>query len=267
LKELTHSELLFERYLNERGISYEREPKVVGKQKRPDYRVISKGRSFHFEVKEFGEGGTVISGKHDPLPSISEKIEAARKKFKEYKDDCCVAVFHACQSVIRSFHPPYVMSAAFGNEVDTGSTSGTVFPDKPLRIRFSGRGSLQQNLNTSISALVILQHFEIEERFVDVFAELRKRYDRGESIGPFDHAQLLETGTSWSDRILHKDSVRAVILENPYARVRFPSWILNGPLDQRWGKSRGSRWYKIKSMGFALRELRRQSNPVPYAML
>ena len=264
---MTHSEMLFERYLQERGIPYEREPVTPGKRKRPDYCVNSNGKSFRFEVKEFGEAQRTAPGSYDPLPPIREKIEDARKQFKEYKSDCCAVVLHACKSPFRSFHPPFVMSAAFGDRVNIEQGSGAILPDRPLRIRFRGKATLQNDLNTTISALIILQHFQVEERFVEVFAELAKRQKRGEEIGPLDHAWLLQTGIGWSTRILHENSVRLIILENPYARIRFPSWLLNGPLDQRWGTKSWSHLYTIRRIGSGLRDLRRRKIPVPYAML
>lgn len=264
---MTHSELLFERYLTERGIQYECEPQIACKQKRPDYFVRSKGRSFRFEVKEFGYRESTPVGAYDPLPPVREKIEAARKQFREYKTDCCAVVLHACGSAFRSFHPPFVMSAAFGQFVNIESGSGTIFPDRPLRLRFSGRSILRKDLNTTISAVIILQHFQVEERFVEVFSKLRKRHENGEGIGPLEHAWMLQTETGWSERILHKNSVRAVVLENPYARIRFPSWLLDGPLDQHWSKNSWTRWYEIRRMGSQLVDLRRMPNPVPYAML
>jgi len=96
--------MLFERYLQERRLAYLREPQSPGKRKRPDFQLIAKGRSFRFEVEEFAATHEKISGSYDPLPSIREKIEDARKQFKEYRDDCCAVVLHSCQSAVRTFH-------------------------------------------------------------------------------------------------------------------------------------------------------------------
>lgn len=80
------------------------------------------------------------------------------------------------------------------------------------------------------------------------------------------YAEEFERMEDSKKRIDFKDSARAIILDNPYARVAFPSTVL-GPLDQRWGMGGSSGWYTMVSMGEDLARLRRMDRPVPFLAL
>jgi len=54
--------------------------------------------------------------------------------------------------------------------------------DVPKRFRFSGSSTLSRYRNTTISAVVILQHWHVNERWVSVYCELLDRQARGETL-------------------------------------------------------------------------------------
>ena len=88
----TTSEELFERYLDSQGLAFEFEKQHEGKSRRPDYKIAIEGKDYLFEVKEF-EPGDFPRGfsQFDPYPPIRAKIDAARKKFKEFEGFPCSA--------------------------------------------------------------------------------------------------------------------------------------------------------------------------------
>ena len=93
---------------------------------------------------------------------------------------------------------------------------------------------LRPNANTSISAISILQHYQVEWRWEEAFYRIRERFAKGEAVGPLAYAEEFELMEDSKKKIEFPGAVRAIILENPYARVPFPQSFL-GPLDQRWG--------------------------------
>jgi hypothetical protein len=178
----THSEALFEAYLDARGTSWEHEPAVPDKAKRPDYRLQHGGRSLWFEVKEFDDPAVRPMGGFSPVPAIREKIEQARKQFKEYKNDCCGLVLHNCKSIYRSTQLEAVLSAAFGEYFRQEPRLDSRLADEPFRFWFYGSSKLSAGQNTSISAITILQHYQVDEQWVSIWNELQDRQARGEKL-------------------------------------------------------------------------------------
>jgi hypothetical protein len=267
MSEKTHSESLFEQYLSSLPVEFAYEPELAGRAKRPDYRVQMDERQIWFEVKEFEDPGTIPAGEYDPTPPYEERIQKARKKFKEFKDDCCVLVLHGCKSIFRRPMIPEVVSAVFGEKVVLESSAGQTLVDEPLRFKFRGKAELRADANTTISAIIILQHFRLESRWIEAFYRVRGRIDRREEVGPFAYAEEFELMKDLENKIEFDNSVRALILENPYARIRFPDGLFPGRLDQRWGIKDWSGWYTLLSLGTELERLRARSRPVPYLIM
>jgi hypothetical protein len=46
---------------------------------------------------------------YSPTPPFEEKIDKARQKFTEFKDDCCILVLHGCKSIYRRPMTPEVV--------------------------------------------------------------------------------------------------------------------------------------------------------------
>jgi hypothetical protein len=263
----THSESLFEEYLGSLPVEFRFEPEVAGRAKRPDYRVEMDREPIWFEVKELDDPETVPAGSYDPTEPYEEKIDRARKKFKEFKDECCVLVLHGCKSIFRRPMIPEIVSAAFGEKVTLEPSCGQTVVDEPLRFKFGGKAKLRADVNTTISAIVILQHFELESRWIEAFYRVRARMDRGEEVGPFAYAEEFDLMKDLENRIEFGGSVRAVILENPYARIRYPDGPFLGRLDQRWGIKDSLGWYTLVSMGSELEQLRGRGKAVPYMLI
>jgi hypothetical protein len=263
----TYSELFFEDYLRSLPLEFVYEPEVPGRRKRPDYRVEVDGKRYWFEVKELVDPESKPTGGYEPTPPFEEKIDQARKKFMEFKDECCVLVLHGCKSIYRRPMTPEIVSAAFGERILLEPSSGQTLADEPLRFKFHGKAKLRPNVNTTITAIIILQHFQLESRWVEAFYRIRSRIERGEEIGPLAYADEFELMKDWENKIEFEDSVRGVILENPYARNPLPRCRLIGRLDQLWGIKDSSGWYTLITMGYELERLRARERPVPFFVL
>jgi len=262
-----HAELLFEDYLRSLPVEFAYEPGVIGRSKRPDYRVEIESKRYWFEVKELGDPKARPTGGFDPTPPFEARIDKARRKFAEFKDDCCILVLHGCKSIYRIPMIDVIVSAAFGERITLQPACGQTLADEPFRFRFRGKAKLRPDNNTTISAIVILQHFQLEWRWVEAFYTIRERSGRGEEIGPLAYAEEFERMDDSKKKIDFAGSVRALILENPYARIPLPHNFPFGQLDQRWGIRDSSGWYTVIAMGNELERLRKRERPVPFLVL
>ena len=137
--------------------------------------------------------------------------------------------------------------------------------NEPERFRFSGKSKLTASRNTSISAVVVLQHYCVDERMVSIINELLFRQRRGELIAPGANIQLLSERQDEPREISHEGTVRVIVLENPYARYRFPADLFRGPFDQRWTFADGC--YSMTWIGSELKRLVNRPSPVPFILL
>ena len=263
----THSEYLFEEYLRNQAIDFVYEEELPGRRKRPDYKVEKQGKRHWFEVKELLDPETMPTGGFDPTPPYEEKIDRAREQFREFKEDCCVLVLHGCRSIFRRPMVHEIVSAAFGEFLVVEPAAGQTAFDEPLRFKCSGKAKLRPDANTTISAVIILQHFQLDTRWVEAFYRIRERMSRAEEVGPFAYAEEVGSMKNCEGDVEFENTVRAVILENPHARIHLPNDLLHGPLDQRWGNKDSSDWYTLISIGSELERLRSRPRPVPYLFI
>ncbi len=156
MSEKTHSESLFEDYLRSLPVDFTYEPQLPGRRKHPDYRVEVGGKEHWFEVKEVLDPEMKPTGGFDPTDPLEEKIGQARKKFKEFKEDCCILVLHGCKSIYRRPMIPEIVSAAFGERLTLEPTGGQTVVDEPLRFKYRGNAKLRPDANTTISAIILV---------------------------------------------------------------------------------------------------------------
>lgn len=116
------SEVLFEDYLEKYKMGVpEREPAVLGKTKRIDYRLSFKGQALWFEVKEFAADASLAKGDteaafFDPYVGIRNKIDKASEKFREYKGECCsLVLYNQNLNLVHVCTPDIVLGAMLGN--------------------------------------------------------------------------------------------------------------------------------------------------------
>lgn len=264
---LTHSESLLQEYLDVQKVRWEREPILPGKVKRPDYRIASDGLLCWLEVKEFNDPDVKPTSGFSPCPPIADRINKACKQFHEYKDDCCALVLHNCRSIYRSTQVSAVLSAAFGEFIVMEQTVSELAHQDPPRFTFRGRSRLNCSLNTTVSAIVILEHYELQERLVDGWQELLNRHARGDELGPFSLAEVLQERNDYPGMVAYPGTVRLRVLRNPFARRPLPIETFRGPFDQHWGLDPDSGWFSLLWLGNELIKLRRRESPVPFWLL
>src|SRR5579859_7908285 len=245
----TKSETAFEQYLGSLNLNWTRVS--VATLKQPDYKLAHGALTCIFEVKEFYEMTIQAPGGFSPCPPIKQKIRKSAAQFKHYKNDCCSLVLWST-NIYRSVLPPIVLSAAFGEQVwENRSPLGA----EPSTYRFSGRAELRADCNTTFSAIVILSPYRLNHLWLEVWRKLAAKANVGEEIKASDQFDLLqqlspEGTTSYS----HDGTIRAVVLENPYAKIAFPPDLFTGPFDQRWHMESGL--FKLSFIGSELQQMK-----------
>src|SRR5215469_401266 len=161
------SEVEFEKYLASQDLNdWDYEPEISGKNQRPDYRLRYAATDLFLEVKEFRQGPKQQppqGGAYDPYTAIREKIDSAREKFKNFKEQCCSLVLFNVDAWLVHLDDFWIIAGAmlgdlgfsFPVDMETGSAVG-----EPTWA-FLKRGKMidykhLRPQNTTISALIAL---------------------------------------------------------------------------------------------------------------
>jgi hypothetical protein len=235
----TESERIFEQYLDSQGLAWTRLQE--SDHKRPDYK-LEHGRTTCFcEVKEFDDPLVKPVGGFSPCPAIREKITQARKQFRGCREHCCVLVLWNGKSIYRSTMLDVVASAAFGKSVETPTGHGSKLQAGPSGYRFSGRAELTSEHNTTVSAIASLGPYRLNHLWLEMWRILERKEQEGEEITPWLQFEVLEQLSCEREASFsYEGTIRTIVLENPYARIPFPSDLFVGPFDQRWSLASGS---------------------------
>jgi len=249
----TPSELLFERYLLANGYAeFEFEPTFDGKAKHPDYLVRWNGCELLFEVKEripphrLPESGQF--DQFDPYRGIRDEIKQAKRKFREFKEYCCCLVIANLGDPKSFLEPEFIFGAMLGNLAVTFTIPDCDSRQEPQTVQsvFGRRrgkmiGSYKKGAyhNTPISAVVALQKARLRNPAFEkakaraVHEEQRKR-NRLLSVEERVGLESKVVTGKIMDGLTYPRVPRAVVCENPGARIRLPCDILCGPFDERW---------------------------------
>jgi hypothetical protein len=93
-----------------------------------------------------------------------------------------------------------------------------------------------------------------------VWRELEAKAQRGEEISISDQFDLLQKlSPEGKATYSYEGTVRAVVLENPNARIPLPSALFRGRFDQRWRFK--SDWLSLDFIGSELERLREDGVP------
>lgn len=237
------SELLFEEYAEQYNLGApEHEPPFPGASSLVDYRLNHRGQALWFEVKEFdvdpsltGTGG----GAFDPHVGIRSKIDKAKKKFRDYNNECCsLVLFNEAFNLVDICTPRIVLGAMLGSvgfrvpydpatESYTGPIEDNIFMDGGKLIH----PHLKTPQNTTISALIALERFTVGQSELQIAVERRELAEQ--RVLPYEeHFKMLEENREmYSRRVL-----RTIVYENPHANKELPRDIFVGPFDERWGQ-------------------------------
>ena len=242
----TESELLFEEYLGLSGLTqFQYEPELPKTTMRPDYSLALGTDEILFEVKEFRATKKDFAPGADTYDSyrpIREKINAARKQFKDLENHCCCLVLFNRDKPLVRLEWRFIYGAMLGNlgilvpvDYDAGIISGEirqVFTTGGKMLKYQGDRPVGVQ-NTTLSAVIVLELLDIGQRRFT--ADLRRRErELGGKLGVEAFWHLIERARG-TERDVSLRQARVVVHENPYARIHLPKNIFRGPYDERYG--------------------------------
>jgi hypothetical protein len=228
----TIGEERFEEYLEGMGYPFEYEQEYPGKAKRPDYTVTKDG-VFLFDVKDFDPNMPAGFQQFNPYIHIRKRIEAGRKKFKEYKEFPCGVVLQNNGNVFASTETPStVLGAMYG---DVGFSipiyvGGGVAPESPPPIQqgFMGGAQMLANKNTTISALVTLRYVAVGR------LRIRKIWQEQPELSTEDVLAVAQERFG-KDYDFNEKQQGVIVWENIHARIPLSRALFTGPFDSRFG--------------------------------
>jgi len=238
--EKNKSEKIFKQYLNANGYQekWSYEPTIPGKNKKPDYMLEYNNSSYLFEVKELRKKPDEpnFPAYINPYKSLRSEINEARGKFKEYKEDSCSLVVFNIDDKQARLAPQDVFAAMLGNlgftmDYDSGKGEAVTGSERNF---FGKNGKMidykgNQPQNTTINAIIVLEEFR-DNREVEkaLRREVTKQNRHISIIEKLDIRMKL-----YED--YHVEVVpRVVVIENPFAKITFPSDLFCGIFDERW---------------------------------
>jgi protein-tyrosine phosphatase len=234
----TRGERLFETYLRLQGITeYEFEKTHQEKRATPDYSVQI-DQEYLFEVKDFVPTDILDGGPYDPYSRIRQKIESARKKFREYKDwPCCLVLYNNNASLVDLEERQVMLSAMYGNygismEFDPALRQ---FDPRTRKWGFGKGGKMvrpktSEPQNTTISALITLRYVEVGTKKLGVFLDRAEREKPDMTPAEF-LKQMLSPDIDFDK---HERQLGVIVWENAWARVPFARSLFCGRYDERW---------------------------------
>lgn len=237
----TDSEGLFAKYLDAGGYDWEFEPTLPEKRKRPDFLVSLEDEQLLFEVKELTwREPTGRATLFSPEKGIREKINAAQKQFKEFKDFSCSVVIANLGDGSTPLTPLNVFAAMLGDSGFRFATDGRDIYN--FRNIFLPRGGKMKDYkrdtywNTTINAIIVLEEASISNSdYEKALAEIIRRQEAelGRELSREERAAL-----SWEPPLLGKrifDHVpRVAVVEHPQPRIQLRDDIFRGPFDERF---------------------------------
>jgi hypothetical protein len=230
----TLGEQVFERYLRSVGINdFEYEKLPDGKRRPPDY-TIRRDRDYLFEVKDFQpEEMRAGFNYYDPYERIRSKIDAARKKFREYEGwPCSLVLCNDGAILVDITSSDFILGAMYGDRgvvipfnTETGAATSDGEP------AFLGRGKmmrpeLKKPDHTRISALISLRTITIG------MARLEKYVDDCSLSGAELLKHLHEVDLDFDSQEV---GLGVIVWENAYAAIPFPRDLFVGEYDEIYG--------------------------------
>jgi|GEM_PF-762249 len=270
-KQMDESERMFQDYLDTHGVSFDFEPKIEGKQKRPDFRVTWSGHVLLCEVKGlYGTQPRPRAANFDPYRSIRKEIHEVRRQFREYKtENCCVLILHNVSDWAFRDWPRVLVAAMLGDdglEIPFDPERGILLRNQ-ARHAHLGRGKMRDQKsgrvqNTGISAIAVLSERTIsnprfEAAYNERISELKARTGAEPTA-----AQRLEIRMALYSEIPVSLGVcpRISVVENPFARIPLPPEVFCGPWDERYRFDRTLPGIERVFAGDALKQAEREDH-------
>lgn len=233
----TYGEQLFEDYLNDHGVKFDREPELPGIPERIDFVVDhpTSGKIL-LDVKDIenpppGPG----YGAFDPYRPIRTHIDAGRKKFRNCADYLCGLVLAASPgSFVMLDDPPTMMGAMYGDpgfQMSFNTKTGVGDPKSIRPIYIPGKGKMIRKTevqNTRIAALITIIDHKLWRHAMRKYINTengRSRQERAkdamepEAFGLPDFEASMAGVTVW---------------ENAVASRKLPKDLFRGEMDAWW---------------------------------
>jgi hypothetical protein len=240
LMRMTYSEKLFREYLENKGLILNQdffyEPDL-GKARKIDFFVRTNNALF--EVTEFNKNNIqdkqllkTLDSKEamifDSYSLIRNKIDDKRDQFKAYKDDyICVLVLHQGDSMVASLETELLAGAIFGDISMRYSNEGN-----HLSTFFGRNGSLKPSINTTFSAIAVIQESFTERKIA--FSEFWKT-SKKDNLTNLSICELEKVFENWNRAArydLDKRTVSLRVILNPYAKNNMLPNFFNSELDE-----------------------------------
>jgi hypothetical protein len=247
----TLSERLFETYLESSGLAdFSFEASQEGTSRKPDYSLRALDQELLFEVKQFDQTNRDFDfhlGAFDPYAPVREKIESARKKFKDLDGFCCSLVLYNNDKPLVDLDWQIVYAAMLGNlalqfPVNKRTGAGDLSRSRNV---FHGGGKMfwydkdtpVKPQNTTISSILVLQHFMVGQKRFEIAVRQQERLLGRQLELPEFMDQIDRTkGTS---KDLSISQPRVIVHENPFGRIPLPNELFRGPYDERYAAREG----------------------------
>jgi len=238
----TVSEQVVEDYLASQGIPFEPIPRSHFPT--PDYRLLAKPEPVIVEVKEFGQSGKQREGGYCPVPFVRAKFEACWKQFEQYGDQACCLMLYNAGSTTVFLQPELILCAMFGEYRQR------LGPDS---YGFSGTAAIGPDKNTRVSGVAAFLPLRVDHGCIEAGRRVFQLTDGLSRDLSDDEAFQVHRETAHFGQF--EFVVRAVVVENPFARKQLPQNIFNGPFDERWARLEDGS-VRIKHSGARIKEMR-----------
>jgi hypothetical protein len=259
--DVTVGESLFEQYLNQQHLTFEREPLVGGRK--PDFLVDCQGRLIACEVYEPEIRLPREPDLDDPTLSAGGFMDSytrLRNGFDDRKQDQIKAFSQAGLPVVLvvaetasdvPVDPVFMAGAMYGNLQVTFAV-GPAAPDSPqATMGFGAGGRVQPQRRTGLSAVAVVKEFNLGEWQVERTIDRRLRemgLTRAHRPSEAQLAQAWETiagAYAEAERsasiIRGARAVRLEVIHNPFAARPIGLDLLCGPYDRQWARFDGAR--------------------------
>lgn len=232
----TYGEDLFERYLLEQGLSFEREPVLPGISQRIDFvlehptagKVLLEVKDIENSVPSGGIG--VI----DAYRPIREHIEEGTRKFRGTADYVCGLVLTAPPGSFVMLQEPHIMlGAMYGDLVFRVPFYPRGEPDNPQPVTAEfqvGQGKMVRRSrlqNTRIAALITLHAFAFWHLSMQKYARTEDGRTKAERLADIMSGKV-DLGPEDATH------VGVTVWENGVSRKKIPRDLFRGPMDAWW---------------------------------
>lgn len=251
----TQSDALLPEYFRAQGLTdIEVEPAIENSNNRPDYRLRADGTDVLLEVEDFNakpEDVRVRGGTYNPYGPIREKINTARRKFKDMGGHCCCLVLQNQERPRIGLNWQIVIGAMLsdlGVPFSASTSTGQAEISKAEQVA-QGDGGTNEHLgiapeNTILSAIIVVERYAIGEKRFRLFVHEREQ-DLGRELSVEEYLQSVEQSAG-TERDLSLNRIRVRVHENPYAGIPLDRRLFRGPFDQRYGLIEGpNRWGQV----------------------